>query len=268
MLLLEEIWRLAKKAGRRLGRRGQILLFVVVLSLGFSLVLVVNPSPTMRITFGTVVPLPVWAAFWFVTAVLCAVGAWSPRDRWAYGAAIGMVTVWAVQSFATWWPLHVSHWGWVTALIYAGFARILHVCSGWDEPLRPETAIDRGYPAAIVTADEQGRVTGWYGAAEDVFGWHTMEILGRPIADLMPARYAPAHAVALARLRETLRTGAGGRTIYGYGLHRDGHEVPISLYVKVADTGAGPVLSAVIQRARPYGLPYVMPERVAPEPGT
>ena len=101
-----------------------------------------------------------------------------------------------------------------------------------------------------------------------MFGWHAAEAIGRPITEMMPERYRQAHEDAVDRLRATGRTGMGGRTVYAHGLHKDGREVPISLYVKIADIGAGPVMSAVIRPAPPYGLPYVLPKPTATgEPG-
>jgi PAS domain S-box-containing protein len=212
------------------------------------------------------VPLPVWAVLWAATAGAVAVGAWSVRDWWAYGSAIAMVTVWSLQSLAAWWPLHVARLGWVSAIIYAGFAGLLLIVAGWREQVRAETGAARGTPDAVVVADQYGRITAWAGAAEDVFGWAATEILGASITWIMPERYVQAHRDAIARLRVTGRTGIGGRTIYGYGLHRDGTEVPIALYVRVEDTGDGPIMSAVIRRAPAYGLPWIAPP--APEPGS
>ncbi len=82
---------------------------------------------------------------------------------------------------------------------------------------------------AIISADAQGDVTYSNGAAAAIFGYRDDELLGRPLTDLMPARFRDAHCAGLARSLATGRPHVIGRTVELVGLRRDGTEFPIEL---------------------------------------
>ncbi len=85
---------------------------------------------------------------------------------------------------------------------------------------------------AFISMDEDGVITGWNDAAEDVLGWTRDEALGRRLVELIiPARYRDAHR---AGIRRFLAHGEGpllGRRIEIASLHRNGHELPVELGV-------------------------------------
>lgn len=253
--LAGQVWIWLRSVNRRLGRRGRSLLFVSYLSLAF-MALLAAPSAGTVAALGALFPLPVWAVLWAATGIVCAVGAFAIRDRWAYTTAIAMVTLWALLYLVSWWPAGTNPRGWIAAAIYAPFSLFLVNIAGWAEPVTAEAeALEEGYPSGVVTADSAGAITGWYGSAQQIFGWHAAEVIGRPLTILMPDRYRAAHQAAVADLDATGRTRAG-RTLYVQGLHHDGHEIPLSIYVKVSDTGTGHVLSAVVRNSGPDGPPW------------
>lgn len=246
--------RTAGRANHRLGFRGRSLLFVAYLALVF-MALLASPPPGATATLG-LLPLPVWAAMWAATGVACLVGAFAQRDAWAYGAAICMVTLWATMYLASWWPAGINPRGWLAGLVYLPFAAFLLNNARWPEPVEPiSDLLEPGYPTAVVTADARGIITGWHGSAAEIFGWHAAEIIGQSLSVLMPQRYRAAHEAAVAGLDRTGQTRSG-RTLYVSGLHRDGHEIALSIYVQVENTGDGHTLYAAVRLSPSYGPPW------------
>jgi PAS domain S-box-containing protein len=82
---------------------------------------------------------------------------------------------------------------------------------------------------AIVSADGRGNIVAWNRGAERIFGYREGEVLGRPLATLMPERYREAHRTGLARASATGETRIIGRTVEFPGLHKDGTEFPLEL---------------------------------------
>jgi PAS domain S-box-containing protein len=82
---------------------------------------------------------------------------------------------------------------------------------------------------AIIFADEQGRVTFWNEVARRTFGYDDGEIVGMPLAMLMPERYRE----DLQRGLQSLSAGGEphliGKRVELYGLRRDGSEFPLEL---------------------------------------
>ncbi|HVG28180.1 MAG TPA: PAS domain S-box protein [Pyrinomonadaceae bacterium] len=69
------------------------------------------------------------------------------------------------------------------------------------EANRKLEAIIAASPLAIVTLDEEGRVESWSAAAERIFGWREVEVLGEPLPTVPPelrAEVARNHADAVA----------------------------------------------------------------------
>lgn len=82
---------------------------------------------------------------------------------------------------------------------------------------------------AIITADQDGRITYFNPGAERIFGHRTGEVLGAPLSVLIPERFHEAHLRGLTR-----RVSAGpdpwvGRTLELIGRRSDGTEFPAEL---------------------------------------
>ncbi len=92
---------------------------------------------------------------------------------------------------------------------------------------------------AVVTMDDDGRVTSWNAEAVRIFGWTREEAIGHQLADLIiPEPVRPRHREGLQRF---LATGEGpilGRRIRVAGLHRSGGEIPLELTVSPLRQGA------------------------------
>ena len=90
-----------------------------------------------------------------------------------------------------------------------------------------DTALD-----AVLSMDQQGRITEWNAQAEMMFGWRREEALGRALSEtIIPERYRAAHEKGL---HHFLSTGAGpilNRRVEITALSRDGREFPVELSV-------------------------------------
>ena len=83
---------------------------------------------------------------------------------------------------------------------------------------------------AVITIDDQGRVTAWNAQAERTFGWTANEALGQPMHDLiLPERFRDAHMNGLRRYMETGKSDILGRRRELSALRRNGEEFPVEL---------------------------------------
>jgi PAS domain S-box-containing protein len=84
-------------------------------------------------------------------------------------------------------------------------------------------------PDAILTMDEGGRILFANPAAERMFGYSRGELLGKPLALLMPERMRRPHEIGLKRYLDTGERRLDWSRIRLPGLHRDGHEISLSI---------------------------------------
>src|SRR4029077_7053370 len=90
-----------------------------------------------------------------------------------------------------------------------------------------DTALD-----AVITIDEQGRVTGWNTQAERTFGWSREDVIGRGLAEtIIPPRYRAAPAEGVLRVRARRHGPVVNRRLELSALHRNGHEFPVELSI-------------------------------------
>ena len=89
----------------------------------------------------------------------------------------------------------------------------------------------RTAPDGIVLADGDGKIVSWNSTAERLFGYAEGEILGQPLATIMPARHRESHQSGLERVKATGVSPLTGRTIELQGLRKDGSEFPIELSI-------------------------------------
>lgn len=111
------------------------------------------------------------------------------------------------------------------------------------EPKLMASALD-----AVVGMDADGLINAWNRRAEELFGWQTDEVLGRPMDEvLLPEQYREAHRAGLQRY---LRTGVGRileRRIELEALHRSGREIPVELAVVALHGNGRPEFSGFIR---------------------
>lgn len=101
---------------------------------------------------------------------------------------------------------------------------------------------------AFVESDSRGRITAWNPEAERVFGWRALEVLGRPVSEvLIPPRLRAAHEEGLARILATGTSRLHGQRVQLPALHRDGHEFPVQLSLSVRPDGPAWVVQAFLR---------------------
>jgi PAS domain S-box-containing protein len=82
---------------------------------------------------------------------------------------------------------------------------------------------------AIITADQLGNIGLWNKAAETIFGFAPSEILGRPVATLMPERFQAAHKMGMEQAVSAGESKLAGHAVELTGLRKDGSEFPLEL---------------------------------------
>ena len=105
-----------------------------------------------------------------------------------------------------------------------------------------ETAID-----AIVTVDSRGEIIFWNSPAEQMFGYPANEILGKPVAVIMPERFRQAHQQGLSKAVTSKKPKIAGNILELVGLRKDGNEFPLELSLANWETKEGVFFTAIIR---------------------
>ncbi len=106
-------------------------------------------------------------------------------------------------------------------------------------------ALTQSASDAVVTADGAGRIVGWNRGAEMAFGYTESEILGQPLARLMPARFGDRHLIGASRVL----SGGVPSTISRVelaGLHKDQHEFPLELSLSTSEIDGQRFVTAIM----------------------
>lgn len=123
----------------RIGRRGSCLLFLALVDLIYSSALAGAPPQAARsasyVFLATLLPLWAWALPWAFVGALCGLQAFRARDQMAFASASALSVGWAVLHLAG-WALGMIDRGFVTAVVWGGFAAFIQVIAGWPEPAR------------------------------------------------------------------------------------------------------------------------------------
>ncbi len=141
--------RLTMSIAQRVGRRGTALLFFALLDVVYAISLA-NPVEEVRrsktlVFVQQIMPLYAWSMLWLVVGIVCAIGAFMQKDRWAFTAAMFLKVLWGTV-FLLGWALYGLERGYVSAVIWLVFAGWIYVISTWPEPSVParKPGHDRG----------------------------------------------------------------------------------------------------------------------------
>lgn len=99
----------------------------------------------------------------------------------------------------------------------------------------------------IITINEQGQVTSFNNAAQSIFGWSVIEILGQNVSVLMPNPDSDRHDQYLQNYMDTFEAriiGAGREVV---GLRKDGTTFPMDLSVSVTDLQDGLLFTGIVR---------------------
>src|SRR5512135_726878 len=95
-------------------------------------------------------------------------------------------------------------------------------------------------PNAIVVVDHRGAIVLVNAGTEKLFGYSRSELLGQSIEILVPEAVRSAHLEDRTNYAKHPATRAMGAGRDLYGLHKDGHEIPVEIGLSPLHTGRYP----------------------------
>ncbi|MGH9714464.1 MAG: PAS domain S-box protein [Candidatus Acidiferrales bacterium] len=104
-----------------------------------------------------------------------------------------------------------------------------------------ETAHD-----AIISADSHGKIVYVNRAAEQIFAHSSDELIGQPLALLMPERFRSSHLQGFERYLKTGEAHVIGKTVELAGRRKDGTEFPLQLSLSSWKTGEGTFFTGIL----------------------
>ena len=100
----------------------------------------------------------------------------------------------------------------------------------------------------IITVDEGQRIIMYNRAAEKIFGWSALQVMGRTLDMLLPKRYRGGHKELVRRFGETGVTSRRmGASAVIHGLRSNGEEFPIDASISQLETPEGKLFSVILR---------------------
>lgn len=100
----------------------------------------------------------------------------------------------------------------------------------------------------IITVDEGQRIILYNRAAEKIFGWSALQVIGRPLDILMPKRFRAQHGE---QMRQFGKTGVTSRRMGGdrviYGVRSTGEEFPMDASISQLETPEGKLFTVILR---------------------
>ncbi len=101
---------------------------------------------------------------------------------------------------------------------------------------------------AIITVDEAQNILLYNRAAETIFGWPAAQVLGQPLAKLIPARFHASHTGHMKRFGTTGVTSRRmGGTNLVHGLRHNGDEFPVEAAISQLDMPDGRLYTVILR---------------------
>ena len=101
---------------------------------------------------------------------------------------------------------------------------------------------------AIITVDDNQHIILYNRAAEKIFGWPQVQVMGHSLDMLIPARFRPAHRGHLAQFAATGVTSRRmGAQMVIFGMRRSGEEFPIEASISQLDTDEGKLYTVILR---------------------
>lgn len=132
------------KLTQRIGRRGAALLFFTMLDFVYCYALLTAAQPLAAFYewMDSKVPLTAWAVVWGGVGLICLVYAFRTYDTVAFMAAVALKVAWGLFALFGWIAGEVDR-GYVSAVIWLGFAAFVYLIAGGVPPATPRTVPGR-----------------------------------------------------------------------------------------------------------------------------
>lgn len=103
----------------------------------------------------------------------------------------------------------------------------------------------------FIAMDFFGRITDWNTAAEQLLGWKSEEVMGRPLDEIVvPPRFRGQIAVALHHYLETREAPFVGQRLERLVVNQQGDEIPVELSIGLIDNPPVQIFSAFLHDIR------------------
>jgi len=101
---------------------------------------------------------------------------------------------------------------------------------------------------AFVAIDADGAITDWNRQAQTMFGWTSVEAIGRDLAQtIIPVEQRGGHRRGLRRFVAGGQSRVLGRLLELSAIHRDGREFPVELTISAVETDGGYSFNAFVR---------------------
>ena len=143
------------------------------------------------------------------------------------------------------------------AWILEAAAAVANQVASFVRRLRAETALRQSEDRfrsmvehaadGVAVADTDGRIVGWNRSARTMFGRTEREVLGRPLASLLPKRHRGVFEAALRRFLDTGVSGVLGQRFELHGRRKSGAKFPLELSLFSWESGGRTLLGAFLR---------------------
>jgi PAS domain S-box-containing protein len=100
----------------------------------------------------------------------------------------------------------------------------------------------------IISVDADMRILMYNRAAEKIFGWPQLQVMGQPLDMLMPPRFRHSHGAHMKRFGEAgITSRRMGGDIVIHGLRRNGDEFPMDASISHIETAEGRLFTVILR---------------------